>query len=374
MAPLAGCGVATPLNLALLGPSPNLDGPAALALVFAPYYAAVEPATGALLFSSSFSNKVGAISGGFAYTIAGTGAWAAGPPQDGAATTAARVNPRGLAPAGNGTIYFADGAFIRRLQCSVAPPAAAASSPSASPSATPSQTATPAPNAFCRLSLVAPDVKNVGFGVAIVNSTLFYTSWLNAIPPNCIFSVPLGAGAGVAPTLVAGRCAPGTGVPLVDGPALNSSTMGPAATFNSPAGLVVHPLSGAIFVADSGNNAIRFVAGGVVTTLTGGGTSCAVASNLNNPRGIAWESGAYTSLIVVDLCNVVKRVSVITGAQTFVAGRAGVAGVADGVGTSAIFNVPQAVCVDFWLPWRTSPTLLLRCYARWRFLVASSPR
>ncbi len=116
---------------------------------------------------------------------------------------------------------------------------------------------------------------------------------------------------------------------------------GPAssAQLNHPSGLAVDS-AGNLYIADAGNNRIRKVSNGVITTVSGGG----VGAQLSNPRGVAVDASG--SLYIADTANnVVRKVSggvTVTVAGTGTAGSLGDGGVA----TSAQLNSPEGVAVD----------------------------
>ncbi len=94
---------------------------------------------------------------------------------------------------------------------------------------------------------------------------------------------------------------------------------GPAtkAQLNGPLGLAVDP-SGSLFVVDSGNEVVRKVSNGVITTVAGNGTEGfsgdggpATAAELDSPWGIA--AGAAGSLYLVDSYNNRIRLLVPSG-------------------------------------------------------------
>jgi mucin-19 len=125
------------------------------------------------------------------------------------------------------------------------------------------------------------------------------------------------------------------------------SANGPAsnATFNGPRGIAVD--STGVYVADTGNNLIRYISGGIVSTYAGTsavGSSNGAASNatFNGPRGIAIDS---TGLYVADTGNNLIR-QIINSNVTTLAGT-GSAGSADGSLASASFNSPVDVEVSF---------------------------
>ncbi|MBM3842780.1 MAG: hypothetical protein FJ397_05870, partial [Verrucomicrobia bacterium] len=108
---------------------------------------------------------------------------------------------------------------------------------------------------------------------------------------------------------------------------------------------------GNVYVADAFNHAIRKIdALKNVTTLAGTpGTSgtadgTGAAARFNQPSALALEPGG--SLLVADTNNhTLRRVS-STGVVTTLAGTAGSAGSADGLGSEARFNQPSGVAVD----------------------------
>ncbi len=141
---------------------------------------------------------------------------------------------------------------------------------------------------------------------------------------------------------------------LVDtlaGNANNTSTTtfadgtGTIAIFNNPLGICYDSSSTSLYVADSGNSAIRHVTTltslantGVVTTLAGSPTT----STFYWPQGIVFVS---PNLYVVDAgYDVVSQVTT-AGAVTVLAG-SGSKGDADGTGTAAQFNWPEGIATD----------------------------
>jgi serine/threonine-protein kinase len=123
--------------------------------------------------------------------------------------------------------------------------------------------------------------------------------------------------------------------------------VGSQASFFQPSGVVVMA-SGAVVVADSGNNRIRLVSPlGIVTTLAGSGNQAwadGVGSQASfySPSGVAvMASGA---VLVADSGN--NRIRLISplGIVTTLAGSGNQAW-ADGVGSQASFNYPEGVAV-----------------------------
>jgi uncharacterized protein (TIGR03437 family) len=129
-----------------------------------------------------------------------------------------------------------------------------------------------------------------------------------------------------------------------------SGDNGPAtsAQFYNPAGLAVDSL-GNLYIADYGNNRIRKVSGGMITTVAGGGASLgddgpATSAQLNLPYGVAVDSA--DNLYVADWGN--NRVRKVSGGViTTVAGN-GTRGFSgdNGLATSAQLANPEGVAVD----------------------------
>ena len=126
---------------------------------------------------------------------------------------------------------------------------------------------------------------------------------------------------------------------------------GSAARFNHPSG-VAADTSGTVYVSDTNNNTIRAVtSAGVVTTLAGmagtvgsadGGGS---AAQWHGPSGIVFDPGT-ARLYVADTLNHTIRALNLSGIVSTLAGQAGANGSADGTGTAATFYGPQGLAVD----------------------------
>ena len=117
-----------------------------------------------------------------------------------------------------------------------------------------------------------------------------------------------------------------------------------AAQFDSPGAVAVDnstlPTAGHIYVADTGNNKVRMIAGGIVST---------IASGLNVPLGIAVDStslGSAGRIYVADTFNnVIRTIPPGGGTMTILAG-SGSVGSVNGVGTAASFYLPGGIAVD----------------------------
>lgn len=122
---------------------------------------------------------------------------------------------------------------------------------------------------------------------------------------------------------------------------------GSAARFRSPSGVAVGS-DGLVYVADTGNQAIRRVApDGTVSTLAGGQRGSMDGSGLNaqfnEPYGVAVTADG--SLYVADFGNHLLRRVTSVGEVSSVAGSAGQGGFVDGRGSSARLRSPIDVAV-----------------------------
>ena len=128
---------------------------------------------------------------------------------------------------------------------------------------------------------------------------------------------------------------------------------GTAARFDNPTDLAVYePTPGDVhlFIADSGNHAIRelVVATLAVSTLAGSGASGTAngtggSARFNTPGGITLSGG---ELFVADTNNHTVRRVTLAGAVTTLAGSAGANGSADGTGGTARFYQPLGLAAD----------------------------
>ncbi len=192
---------------------------------------------------------------------------------------------------------------------------------------------------------------NDGAGLKASPGTTFTYTYTNASNSFCLTGTASGASYYVTDAIntpTAGTCPPGVITMAGSGVYGFADGTGTAAKFSSPAGVAVDS-SGTVYVADSGDNRIRKItAAGVVTTLAGSGVAgfadgTGTSAQFNRPYGVAVDSSG--TLYVADEYN--NRIRKITsaGVVTTLAG-SGTAGYADGTGTSAQFYYPYGAAVD----------------------------
>ncbi|PWU07435.1 MAG: hypothetical protein C5B51_10055 [Terriglobia bacterium] len=122
------------------------------------------------------------------------------------------------------------------------------------------------------------------------------------------------------------------------------------ASLNSPQGIAVDA-KGNLYIADTLNQRIRMVSGGVITTIAGNGTAgfsgdngLAVKAQLNYPKDVAVDAAG--NLYIADSYNFRIRMVTPDGAITTIAGRSASGYAGDGgLATNARLNFPQGVAV-----------------------------
>ncbi len=123
------------------------------------------------------------------------------------------------------------------------------------------------------------------------------------------------------------------------------------AQFNFPNGVAVDA-SGNVYVADTNNNLVRRVSGGLVSTVAGTGAAgfgpdgvSATSSMLNRPEGVAVDASGNVLLIADQANNRIRRVA--TGIITTVAGNGSFGFSGDtGPATAAALNRPYSMVID----------------------------
>jgi trimeric autotransporter adhesin len=130
-----------------------------------------------------------------------------------------------------------------------------------------------------------------------------------------------------------------------------SGDSGPAtsAQLNSPRGIAIDA-QGTIYIADTGNNRVRKVANGIISTIAGNGDADyggdngpATSAAINYPLGVAVDSGG--NVYIADTSNNRVR-EVSNGIITTIAGSDASAIGDNGPATSAAINYPLGVAVD----------------------------
>jgi sugar lactone lactonase YvrE len=183
--------------------------------------------------------------------------------------------------------------------------------------------------------------------LSITNSNLKYrASQRLAMAVMCAVLAACGGG-GDVPT----KAAAGQGnlpAPVVSG--VLSGEPVTDATFNAPKGLARHS-DGSLYVVDSGNATIRKITtDGFVITLAGTAGSAGsadgvgAAARFRSPSNVAVDAAG--NVYVADTGNHTIRKITPAGVVSTLAGTAGVSGNADGAGGAAQFNQPWGIAVD----------------------------
>lgn len=126
--------------------------------------------------------------------------------------------------------------------------------------------------------------------------------------------------------------------------------VGAAARFQFPSGAATDS-AGNLYVTDTGNSTVRKISpAGVVTTFAGragaSGNADGTGSDarFTSPEGIATDSAG--NVFVADVAECTIRKITPSGVVTTLAGAAGIAGSADGIGGAARFNGPRGLATD----------------------------
>ena len=293
------------------------SGPAASAQFWDPAGVAVD-AAGNVYIVDTLDFLIRQVSSGVIATVAGNGTY--GYSGDNGPATSAQLNyPEGVAVDAAGNLYIADAAnsVIRQVSSGVIATVAGNGTPGYSGDSGPATSA----------ELDDPE------GVAVdAAGNLYIADSAN----NCIRKVSNGVITTVA----------GTGWPGYSG------DNGPAtsAQLSDPWGVAVD-VSGNLYIADEGNNLIRKVSSGVITTVAGSGAygysgdnGPATSAQFDGPSAVAVDAAG--NLYIADGFNgSIRKVS--NGVITTVAGNGTTGFSGDGgPATSARLDDPQGVAVD----------------------------
>jgi DNA-binding beta-propeller fold protein YncE len=127
-----------------------------------------------------------------------------------------------------------------------------------------------------------------------------------------------------------------------------------SARFRGPSGVALRADGRLALIADAGNNTIRAIdiLSGTVTTLAG---TAGVAGSKNGitataqfsqPVGIAMDAGGTFALVADTGNSIIRKLDILSGAVTTLAGRARSNGANDGVGTAARFYGPTGIALS----------------------------
>ncbi|MDB6057396.1 MAG: hypothetical protein JWO95_1240, partial [Verrucomicrobiales bacterium] len=232
---------------------------------------------------------------------------------DGAGSSAQFNSPNGIARDGSGNLYITD--FFNKSLRKVSPDGV--------------------------VTTLITNLPSLSLGLAIDSQTNLYIS---SMSDNRIRKIAP-AGTSWTITVVAGTGAPGS-----------QNGAGTSATFNSPNGIAIDNATN-IYVADEVNNTIRKIApngtGWLVSTLAGQALASGTDDGTNNaarffqPTGLAVDGAG--NIYVADNGNALIRKLTPVGANwvvTTIAGTARTTGFADGIGSAALFNQPNALAFD----------------------------
>ena len=141
--------------------------------------------------------------------------------------------------------------------------------------------------------------------------------------------------------LVSTLAGSGKSIPFADGPAEGATLYGPRGLCRGGA-----PGGGPLYVMDTMSRRVRALEGGLMSTVSGNGSSGCVSGLWRAPSGCAWD-GANGQLLVTDFfCHTLRGLDLATGLVTSLAGRPNQAGYLDGPGSAAQFNRPFGLAVS----------------------------
>lgn len=295
------------------------DGGAASSAQFSYPYAVAASSTGNVYVVDQLNNRIRKItSAGIISTIAGTGTY--GNTGDGGAATAATLaNPQGVAVDAAGNVYVADYGNNRIRKIST--------------------------------TGIISNFAGSGTGIdggAATTADVYHPAAVAVDASGNVYIAETGNNrvrkvntSGIISTIA------GTGVSGYSGDA-GAAT---AAKLSSPYGVTVDA-SGNVYIADLGNNRIRKVSGGVISTVAGTGVAgfsgdggAATSANINTPYGMTMDASG--NMYICDYNNFrIRRVSATCTIST-IAGTGNPAYGGDGgMATLADLNRPTGIAVD----------------------------
>jgi uncharacterized protein (TIGR03437 family) len=341
------------------------NGPATSAQLFAPYGVAVDSA-GNLYIADLNNFRVREVSNGAITTVAGNGTLGFG--GDNGPATSAYLSPMGVALDSAGNLYIADGDSyrIRKVSTGVITTVAGGGSSL--------QDNVPAASAQLAAAGLAVDsagnlymsdgnlIQRVSHGVITTVAGAGWSLADNIPATSAQLTYPEGVAVDAAGNLYVADSGSGRVRKISNGLITTvagngtwggfSGDNGPAASAQLwyPGGLAVDS-AGNLYIADVGNNRVRKVSNGVITTVAGNGTQGfngdnipATSAQLYGIGGLAVDSAG--DLYIVDsFNNRIRKVS--NGVITTVAGN-GTRGFSgdDGPTTSAQLSYPNAIAMD----------------------------
>ncbi len=291
------------------------DGTGTFARFYFPTDVAFDPSSGHVYVSDGYNRAIRKITASGVVTTLAGGSYGSA---DGSGTAAQFKYPGGVAVDPSGSVYVADWGAIRKIT-------------SAGEVSTLGVSANPRGLAVVQAGSDHPGQVNIYVADGSTN-----------LISNISFSVITSSVVDV--TTLAGNSAGNSG--------FTDTSEGISALFNTPQGVAVDQ-AGNVYVADTNNNAIRKITSdGIVTTLAGGGPDMGgfadgtgSGARFDGIIGVAVDHAG--NVYVADSGNQAIRKITSSGIVTTLAGGGPVMiGFADGTGSGAKFSKPTGVAVD----------------------------